>query len=89
MKSIKKLQLVRNIVSRAVLGTPQHVYITLLLGELYWPPTGFQIQFMIMAITFKALDSMKPDLWDCFSLMVFAHPTRPSEVGMLWELIIA
>lgn len=49
-----------------ILGVFLSVYMTQLLHKLYWRPVGFQVQFMMLIITFKATYAIEPGyLRDC------------------------
>ena len=55
--SIKMLQLIQNAAARVLTGTAKRDHISPVLASLHWLPVMFRIQFKILLMTHKALNS--------------------------------
>lgn len=82
LKSIWKLQLVQNAAMRVVSSARYITHLTSLLCELHWLVMGFQVQFKMLAVTFKALHDLGLGyLRDCLFPKVSTHPTQSNRMG--------
>ena len=59
-KVLKKLQYVQNSAARLLTGTRSREHITPVLRELHWLPIKHRINYKILLITYKALNSLAP-----------------------------
>ena len=57
---IKKLQYVQNAAARLLTGSRKHDHITPLLKDLHWLPVSERINFKILLLTFKSINSLAP-----------------------------
>ena len=57
---LNKLQRVQNSAARLLTGTRSREHITPVLRELHWLPIKHRINFEILLITYKALNSLAP-----------------------------
>ena len=59
-KSLKSLQLIQNAAARILTGARRRDHITPSLESLHWLPVRYRIEFKILLLTYKALNSLAP-----------------------------
>ena len=57
---MQKLQMIQNMVARLLTGVKRFHHISPTLATLHWPPIHFRIDFKVLTITYKALNSLGP-----------------------------
>ncbi|KAI5629007.1 hypothetical protein C0J50_2496, partial [Silurus asotus] len=57
---INKFQLVQNVASRVLTRSRKYDHITTILSSLHWLPVKFRIDFELLLLTYKALNSLAP-----------------------------
>ena len=60
LKMVRKLQFVQNAAARLITGTGRFEHIRPILAHLHWLPIRFWLQFKVLVMTFKALNSLGP-----------------------------
>ena len=60
-----KLQMVQNMASRLLTGVRKHQHISPTLAALHWLPVRFCIDFKVLMMTYKALNSFVPQYCIC------------------------
>ncbi len=74
---INKLQMVQNAAARVLTRTRKNDHISLVLSTLHWLPIKHCIDFKILLITYKALNSFAPQyLSELLSHYSPSHPLR-------------
>ena len=83
-KTTDRLQLVQNAAARVLTKTKMREHITPVLASLHWLPVVFRIDFKILLLVYKALNSLAPSyLLDCLPKYVPNRPLRSSTAGLL------
>lgn len=87
LKMIPKSQMILNAAAHMLLlDKPRFHCLTPLLQELDWLLVVFQIQFKVLAITYKALKSLGSGyLKDHHSIQISAWPTQSSDGNFSWS----
>ena len=83
-KAIKQLQLIQNAAARVLTRTKKAEHITPVLKSLHWLPVCHRIDFKIMLIVYKSLNSSGPKYIS--ELLLHYQPSRPlrsSGTGLL------
>lgn len=84
LTSIWKLQLIKNVAARIILGSPGMAHVTPPLHELHWLQVCFWVQFKVLIITFKALHGrLAGYLQNHLCPIISAYPTRSGRKGLL------
>ena len=76
MKSISKLQRVKNAAARLITNTPRYDHVTPVLRSLHWLPVKERVTFKILTLSFKAIHGLAPDYIQ--SLVTLQCPSRYS-----------
>ena len=76
MKSISKLQRVRNAAARLITNAPRYDHVTPGLRSLHWLPVKEKVTFKILILSFKAIHGLAPDYIQ--SLVTLQRPSRYS-----------
>ncbi|XP_061471923.1 uncharacterized protein LOC133379865 [Rhineura floridana] len=68
LRTVQKLQLVKNAAARLVTGTRWFEHVKPILAHLHWLPVYFRAQFKVLVLTYKALHSLGPQyLMECLT----------------------
>ena len=60
LKLMRKLQVVQNAAARLLTGVRKYQRISPTLARLHWLPVRFRIDFKVLMLTYKALNSLGP-----------------------------
>ena len=73
---IRKLQTVQNAAARLVMKVPKRCHITPILAQLHWLPVQKRINYKIILLVFKALNSLAPQYVS--EMLQYKKPTTQS-----------
>ena len=87
LRLMQRLQMVQNLMARLITGVKKFQHISPTLATLHWLSVHFRINFKVMMITFKALNSLGPQyLSERLLPARSVHNTCSSQVGRLRTL---
>src|SRR4029434_1185781 len=75
INSIKSFQLIQNAAARTLTRTKKYEHISPVLASLHWLPVKSRINFKVLFLTYKALNSLAPNYLK--ELVVPYRPPKP------------